>query len=184
MRVLAWIPLLVAASLAGCFGGDAGPEASQPDSDDGPMDSENGTVPGGNTTSPGPTGSPGSEGNETGGSGNVTWSYEERQGEVSGTALVATGDSTEEETFPIENGTVQLVLNITVEGDPLEVRIADGACTEEDCEQTVDVSSGEAMVTYDGPVDGPWRVSFASDTMAGPYSSSYTLEIGIASEAP
>lgn len=144
----------------------------------------NGTNGTGNNTGNGnQTG--GQTGNQTGnGTGDPSepaacyeWRYDNRTGSVSGTYLLFNSPDEAEESFDVENGTVHLFLNLTVDGDDVTFTVYPPGCEEDACAEEVPVADGSASFGAETPGAGPWRAVVAADPGLGPYSSDYTLEV-------
>jgi hypothetical protein len=188
--------LVAAAAMSGClgFGDDSDTDSDGDDETHAPPTGNetappptNGTTtsppPTNNTTAPAPPGNgtfpPPTDGNQTTNT-TLAWSYDNRTGTVSGTALLLIGSSSKDETFAVENGTALLFLNFTVQGSAVDVEITPPGCDDDACRISVDVSSGAATYTTDDPVEGSWTVTFSSTTTIGPYSTDYALAIALA----
>ena len=138
--------------------------------------SGNATV-GGNTTG-NQTGN--ATGNQTGNStGNATWSYDNRTGTISGTAVpVVAGSFSEEETFTIANGTQKLVLNLTADGRAITMNVQEPDCDDTDCGTEVETAEGKATISFNSPAEGEWTVTLTISGGTGPVTSDYVLSIG------
>lgn len=117
-------------------------------------------------------------GNGTGnGTGNETGTTREnRTGSISGANLIVANQATAEEVFTVENGTATLLLNLTVEGDDVEMTVIPPGCEDSSCEQTAATSDGNASLTVDAPDEGEWTVELAGQG-TGFSSADYNLEI-------
>jgi hypothetical protein len=166
--------LVSMAVLAGCIGnGDSGTGTT-----DGEDDWDDGAPGQGNVTGGSDPMMP--PGNQTQGSGNVTWTHENRTGTVSGTALIVTGGNPQEESFLVQFGTAAIEFSVHLEGDTVQVFVAPPGCEDESCQQ--DISSG--TFSAEAPPEGDWRVILEPQTMVGPYSTDYEIVFAQAVEGP
>lgn len=194
--------LLFLAAFSGCFGmaddggDDAGFTGFDEDGGDGDSMHGDGNETGGNGTGGNGTSGNGT-GNETGnytGDGNFTgngtdgngtdngtanqtheWKYENRTGTVSGLSIIVSTPS-EEETWTIENGTLHMFVNVTVEGDDLELVLVPPDCNDASCEQSASSGDGPASFEAMPPEEGEWKLVLTAEDI-GSVSSDYTIEI-------
>lgn len=168
--------LVLAAALAGCSGDDG---ASDVDSASTSTKTNVGstTLSGSVSAGPGGGGANGSVDDPRGNaSANLTWSSEERTGTVSGTGAVVNTPFTAEEAFTVANGTVQVVLNLTVEGNALTLSLRAPDCKASDCAEEVTTAGGKASFDVQSPAEGTWTAILELEGQ-GPVESDYTLEI-------
>lgn len=174
--IIAWLTAL-AVGLAGCSSGGGGGGAEDTADESEPFASGNFTA-GGNVTS----------GNSTVGSGasaeaNTTaqWESENRSGSVSGVEVEVSGPSAEEE-FTASAGGQELYLNITIEGDELDVYLRGPDCDEESCQQEISVSGGSGQEHLFGPAEGSYTVVLEPASI-GPVDADYTIDFAVLVEA-
>lgn len=180
MRPILIVGLVALATLAGCA--DDGPAEAELDTDSGVDGSVDG--PSGNASV---SGNVSAEGNFTTGEENGTENetvmvYDNRTGRLSGTELVISGGDDAEESLVVREGTLQLSIEVTLEGDPAHVEVRGPECDDSDCAEALTVSDGRASFTATLPATGDWVVFLASDADAGPFQTDY--EIVIAQEIP
>lgn len=180
------LTLLTAPVLSGCIGGDPGQDAG-PTNDPGDA-SGNGSGNDSGNESGNESGFGGNEsGNQTGNesgfgsdddgdaseeNGSAEWTYDNRTGTVSSTAPVVLSGS-ETEALDVENGTLELALNLTADGE-LDVCIKEPgaeACTEE-----ASTSDGNFMWNQTDPTGGEWTVEFSQSDVASDVD--YEIVIG------
>jgi hypothetical protein len=163
--------------LAGC----AGSSSSSDSSSGGPTTGFYGSA----SFSAGPSGANAtvSAGYSTGTNGTTnrttaaTWTTETRHGNVSGLALIGSGPS-QTESFTVANGTLRMVLNLTVQGDDLTLSLRAPGCTSAACAKEVTTSGGSASMAVDNPPQGGWEAHLQpTASKVGPVQSSYTLTI-------
>ncbi len=178
------LTLLTAPVLSGCVGGqegeDAGPTNTSEDNDTGNFSGNtsgnfSGDGSGNASGNLSGNGSGNASGNLSGnGSGNASasWSYDNRSGTVSSTApILLTGS--EEEAFEVENGTLELALNLSADGE-LDVCIMEPgaeACTEE-----ATTEGGNFTWNTTQPAGGEWTVALSHSGVLS--SVDYELVIG------
>jgi hypothetical protein len=175
-----WIvlSLVCLATLAGC--------ADKGDETDDYAGSVDGTLSGtfsgsaGNNTV---TGGANVTGNGTGNvSGNASagmqdqWTQENRSGSVEGLNLMVNEEPSAEESFVVSNGTDELVLNVSYEGDDLTVTARPPGCESEDCEVEIPTSGGAGSQSFDQPDEGSWMLVLTAEGV-GPQESTYDLTI-------
>lgn len=123
------------------------------------------------------TGDP--SGNATGNAtGNVTWTYDNRTGRVSGTAIPVLAPSfSKTEAFNVTNGTQRLVLNLTVTGSQVTMTVSPPGCTTSACANTTKTAGGTAQLTYENATAGGWSVKLSVSATVGSVQADYKLVI-------
>ena len=176
MRTFLMAGLLLALALAGCSGGG--------DSSDTQSVSTSTQTGAGNTTvsgsvSAGPGGAAGNA-SVNGTSGNASaatsWSHDNRTGSISGNGAIVNVPFTKDESFTVRDGVSRLLLNLTVEGNELTMKLRSPDCSSDDCAEQAQTSSGQASLDVSRPGPGEWLVTLEL-TGTGPVQSDYTLEI-------
>lgn len=168
--------LLLAAALAGCAG-DEGKSDVNSYSTSTQTSVGNTTFSGSVSAGPGGGGVNGSVDDPRGNaSAGLSWSSENRTGTLSGTGAFVNTPFTAEETVRVENGTVRLVLNLSVEGDELTLSLRAPDCEASECAEEVQTSSGRASLDVQRPVEGTWTAVLELEG-TGPVEADYTLEI-------
>lgn len=137
------------------------------------------------------------DGNETGGDENATaedspeWKSENRTGSVSPTSQLSGGQT---ETFDVEDGAEELLLNLSADGGELEMCIkkpssndsgnasdASAASQQDECDETKTTQDGNASFQASGPEPGEWTVEL---TAAGPATGDIEYTLTIAQKVP
>lgn len=197
MRPATWLltlTLLAAPVLSGCIGGGdtqeldpantSSDDGDQNDTSDDRSDGSNASdQTGGNGTNESNASGNGSasgdqpEGNATEDEPSALWTYDNRTGTVSSTdPFLFPGEA--EETFEVENGTLELALNLTADGGELDVCIKQpgaDACTEE-----ASTEDGNLSWETDDPAGGSWTVELTHTGLL----SSVDYELVIAQLVP
>lgn len=181
------LTLLTAPALSGCIGGQDGEQAGPTGTSD-PNDTGNDSranESGGNASGNGSGNASGNgsgfgDGNESGfGDGNgsdgdtsASWTYDNRSGTVSSQApVVLTGS--EEEALDVENGTLELALNLSADGE-LDVCIMEPEA--EGCTEEASTEDGNLSWNATDPASGEWTVELShSGTLS---DVDYELTIG------
>lgn len=176
------LTLLAAPVLSGCVGGqegeEAGPTNTSEDNDTGNDTGDDGTS--GNESGNESGNFSGNEsGNESGfgddnetGNESASWTYDNRSGSVSSTdPILLTGS--EEEAFEVENGTLELALNLSAEDD-LDVCIKEPGA--EECTEEASTEDGNLSWNTTQPAGGEWTVELSHSGVLS--SVDYELVIG------
>lgn len=194
MRTLPWIlavMLIAAPALTGCIG--VGGEGGDSDEAGNQTNETNET----NETNDSNTSGNGSEDDSSDGfigdeeADGSSWRSENRTGTVSGTSQL-TGGTTE--TFTVEDGAEQLMLNLTADGGELEMCIrepgdnssghasgTDGFAQQEACSETETTQDGNASFQASAPDSGEWSVEL---TAAQPTTGEIEYTLTIAQKVP
>lgn len=107
--------------------------------------------------------------------GDAEWQHDNRTGTVSGTnAIVASASETEE--FDVVNGTEALRLNLTTDGDDLDVCIRDPTAEGGECTAEEETEDGQLNWTAEAPPGGGWTVELTAQGI-GPQSVDYELVV-------
>lgn len=168
--------LVLAAALAGCSGDDGKSDVNSVSTST-QTNIGNTTFSGSFSAGPGGGGVNGSVNDPNGNaSANLTWSSENRTGSIDGTGAFVNTPFEAEETFAVQNGTVQLVLNLTVEGDDVTLSLRAPDCDESECAEEVTTNAGKASLDVQMPDEGTWTAVLQLDG-TGPVEAEYTLEI-------
>lgn len=176
------LTLLTAPGLAGCIGGEqgaeAGPTSTSEKNDTGNDTEDDETSGNGSSNEPGNV-SGNASGNGSGvGDGNASaeasasWSYDNRSGSVSSMDPVLLTGS-EEEAFEVENGTLELALDLSADGDLDVCIMAPGA---EACTEEASTEEGNLTWTTTQPAGGEWTVELRHSGVLS--SVDYELVIG------
>lgn len=180
MRHVRLVSLVVlATAFAGCTGDDGGPS----DSDSTPTAGfqPEGTDTNSTTSATNTTGT--TAGNGTAGDGNTSaqasWRFENRTGSAPGTLLPIDEADAAEESFSVDDGAMQLRVEVGVTGDDATVRVAPPGCTEDACMMTGNASEGTpAGFDVAGPDIGQWLVEIAAQPGLLTNGSSYEVAFG------
>lgn len=103
------------------------------------------------------------------------WQHDNRTGTVSGTNALVT-EASETEAFEVENGTEELGLNLTTDGDDLDVCIQAPTDEEGECTAEEQTESGQMNWSAAAPAGGEWTVELTAQG-TGPQSVDYELVI-------
>lgn len=118
-------------------------------------------------------------GNATGNStGRATWTYDNRTGRVSGTAIPVVAPSfSKTEAFNVTNGTQRLVLDLNVTGSQVTMTVTPPGCTTAACANTTKTDGGKAQAVFENATAGAWSVKLAVSGTLGSVQADYKLGI-------
>lgn len=168
--------LLLAAALAGCSGDDGKSDTSFSTSTE--TNVGNTTLSGSVSFGPGGgNASAGVNGTEGNASTQMSWSYDNRTGSISGTGVpVAASSFEEEETFTVGDNVSTLYVNVTSEGGELTLSLREPGCEDDTCAQEAQTVSGAASLQAMAPPSGEWLAVLTLEG-TGPVSADYELQI-------
>lgn len=176
MRSILLVGLLLAAALAGCSSDDSTSDV-QSVSTSTKTNAGNTTVSGSVSIGPGGAAGNGSVNDPNGNASAATaWSYDNRTGTISGNGAIVNVPFTKEEEFTVRDGAARLLLNLTVEGNDLTLKLRSPDCTSEDCVEEAKSTAGKASFDVNAPPEGQWLATLELEG-TGPVQAEYTLEI-------